>query len=65
MVQTTYTHGAGCTTAAAITAELAKGKSVEEALATAKDFISAAIEHGWKLNEFVGPVMHGAYRNFK
>ena len=64
-VQTTYTHGAGCTTAAAITAELAKGKSVEEALATAKDFISAAIEHGWKMNEFVGPVMHGAYRKFK
>lgn len=64
-VQTTYTHGAGCTTAAAITAELAKGKSVEEALETAKNFISAAIEHGWKLNEFVGPVMHGAYRKFK
>ncbi len=64
-VQTTYTHGAGCTTAAAITAELAKGKSVEEALTTAKDFISAAIENGWKLNEFVGPVMHGAYRNVK
>lgn len=65
MVKTTYTHGAGCTTAAAITAELAKGKSVEEAIATAKDFISAAIEHGWKLNEFVGPVMHGAYRKYK
>lgn len=65
MVETTYTHGAGCTTAAAITAELAKGKSVEEAIATAKDFISAAIEHGWKLNEFVGPVMHGAYRKYK
>lgn len=64
-IQTTYTHGAGCTTAAAITAELAKGKSVEEALETAKNFISAAIEHGWKLNEFVGPVMHGAYRTFK
>jgi pyridoxine kinase len=62
---TTYTHGAGCTTAAAITAELAKGKTVEEALATAKEFISVAIEHGWKLNEFVGPVMHGAYRTYK
>jgi pyridoxine kinase len=63
--ETTYTHGAGCTTAAAITAELAKGKTVEEALATAKEFISAAIEHGWELNEFVGPVMHGAYRTYK
>ena len=63
--ETTYTHGAGCTTAAAITAELAKGKTVTESLATAKEFISSAIEHGWKLNEFVGPVMHGAYRTYK
>ncbi|MGE8204931.1 pyridoxine/pyridoxal/pyridoxamine kinase [Heyndrickxia sp. NPDC080065] len=62
--ETTYNHGAGCTFAAAITAELAKGSSVKEAVSTAKKFVSAAIEHGFKLNQYVGPVMHGAYTRF-
>ena len=64
-VETTYTHGAGCSTAAAICSGLAEGKSVREAVYTAKDYISAAIKHSWKLNEFVGPVMHGAYNKEK
>lgn len=63
-IETTYTHGAGCTYAAAVTAELAKGKTVVEAVETAKDFITAAISHGFKLNQYVGPTMHGAYRQF-
>ncbi|PWA09734.1 pyridoxal kinase [Pueribacillus theae] len=63
-VDTTYNHGAGCTFAASITANLAKGKSVKEAVSAAKDFVYAAITHGWKLNEYVGPVMHGAYNQF-
>ncbi|MCG0239732.1 MAG: pyridoxine/pyridoxal/pyridoxamine kinase [Firmicutes bacterium] len=63
-VATPYTHGAGCTTAAAITAELAKGASVREAVRTAKAFISAAIRHGFPLNQYVGPVMHGALRHY-
>lgn len=61
-IDTTYTHGAGCTYSAAITAELAKGKTVLEAVEFAKQFITAAIRHGFKLNQFVGPLMHGAYR---
>jgi pyridoxine kinase len=65
LVDTTYTHGAGCTYSAAITAELAKGNTVLEAIQTAKDFITAAISNGFKLNEYVGPTMHGAYRNNK
>ncbi|MEK4909633.1 pyridoxine/pyridoxal/pyridoxamine kinase [Niallia sp. FSL M8-0099] len=65
LIDTTYTHGAGCTNSAAITAELAKGATVEEAVQTAKDFITAAISNGFKLNEYVGPTMHGAYRNEK
>ncbi|MBS4177986.1 pyridoxine/pyridoxal/pyridoxamine kinase [Lederbergia citrea] len=63
-LDTTYNHGAGCTFAAAITANLAKGKSVHEAVSAAKEFVTAAIEHGWKLNQYVGPVMHGAYNQF-
>ncbi|MEW9677113.1 pyridoxine/pyridoxal/pyridoxamine kinase [Lentibacillus sp. L22] len=63
-IDTSYNHGAGCSFAAAITASLAKGHSVKESVSIAKDFVAAAIKHGWKLNEFVGPVMHGAYNKF-
>jgi pyridoxine kinase len=61
-IDTTYTHGAGCTYSAAITAELAKGQDVRTAIHTAKAFITEAIKHGFRLNQFVGPVHHGAYR---
>lgn len=57
---THYNHGAGCTFAAAITANLANGLTVKDAVFEAKKFVSAAIANGWKLNEYVGPVMHGA-----
>ncbi|MDY0395162.1 pyridoxine/pyridoxal/pyridoxamine kinase [Virgibacillus halophilus] len=63
-IDTTYNHGAGCTFAAAITANLALGKPVSDAVHAAKDFVHAAIAHGWKLNEYVGPVMHGAYNKY-
>jgi pyridoxine kinase len=59
-VASTYNHGAGCTFAASVCANLANGLSVEEAVIEAKQFVSAAIKHGWALNEHVGPVMHGA-----
>ncbi|MTD30898.1 bifunctional hydroxymethylpyrimidine kinase/phosphomethylpyrimidine kinase [Planomicrobium sp. YIM 101495] len=62
--ETSYNHGAGCTFAAAITANIANGQSVKDAVLNAKIFVSAAIEHGWKLNEYVGPVMHGAANKF-
>lgn len=61
---TTYNHGAGCTFAAAITANLANGQSVKDAVLNAKVFVATAIQHGWKLNEYVGPVMHGAASKF-
>ncbi|MDH4616842.1 pyridoxine/pyridoxal/pyridoxamine kinase [Brevibacillus sp. AY1] len=63
--QTTYTHGAGCTFAAAICAELAKGNSVRESVLVAKDFITEAIRHSFALNQYVGPTHHGAYRMAK
>ncbi|MZP30678.1 pyridoxine/pyridoxal/pyridoxamine kinase [Heliobacterium undosum] len=59
---TTYTHGAGCTTSAAIAAGLAKGESVRDAIGTAKKFITEAIRLGFPLNGYVGPTHHGAYR---
>lgn len=63
-IDTHYNHGAGCTFAAAITAGLANGKTVAEAISSAKAFVTAAIRHGFQLNQFVGPVMHGAYNRF-
>ena len=63
VIDSHYNHGAGCTFAAAITANLANGLAVQEAVVQAKAFVTAAIQHGWKLNEYVGPVMHGAARH--
>lgn len=61
-IETTYTHGAGCTYSAAIAAEMAKGSSVKDAVKTAKSFITAAIKHSFRLNEYVGAVNRSAYR---
>lgn len=63
-VASTYNHGAGCTFAASVCANLANGLSVEEAVIEAKQFVAAGIKHGWALNEYVGPVMHGAKPRF-
>ncbi|MFP3884769.1 pyridoxine/pyridoxal/pyridoxamine kinase [Priestia filamentosa] len=62
-IDTPYTHGAGCTYSAAITAELAKGKDVKEAILTAKEFITEAIRESFQLNKYIGPTKHSAYRS--
>lgn len=59
---TRHTHGTGCTFAAAITAELAKGQTVLEAVDVAKAFIQAAIEDSLQLGQGHGPTNHWAYR---
>ncbi|CAM2918435.1 bifunctional hydroxymethylpyrimidine kinase/phosphomethylpyrimidine kinase [Paenibacillus sediminis] len=60
-VDTPHTHGTGCTFAAAITAELAKGNSVPDAVQTAKKFIQAAIEDTLGIGGGHGPTNHWAY----
>jgi len=47
-------HGTGCVLSAAITAELATGKSLLEAVHAAKDFVTAAIAHGLRLGKGTG-----------
>ncbi len=64
-INTKNTHGTGCTFSAAITAELAKGASVYDAVATAKAFIQAAIEDDLKLGKGHGPTNHWAYQKMK
>ena len=63
-ITTNYNHGAGCSFAAAITANLAYGKSPLEATKIAKEFVYAAIKNGFMANHYTGHVFHGAY-NFK
>lgn len=57
-----YNHGAGCTFAAAITAGLAQGQTVKEAVLKAKEFVTEAIRSGFQFNQFVGSVFHSGYR---
>ncbi len=62
LLDTEWTHGAGCTTAAAITSGLAKGLSVKEAVNLAKKFISASLSNSFALNKWVGPGNPSAWR---
>lgn len=61
-IETKHMHGTGCTFAAAVTAELAKGRTVKEAVETAKAFIQAAIEEELGIGHGHGPTNHWAYR---
>lgn len=61
-IDTKDTHGTGCTFSAALTAELAKGASLREAIETAKQFIQLAISHGLCIGHGHGPTNHFAYR---
>jgi hydroxymethylpyrimidine/phosphomethylpyrimidine kinase len=60
-VETLHTHGTGCTFSAAITAQLANGMTMRDAVLTAKEFIRAAIEDGLGIGEGHGPTNHWAY----
>jgi len=55
LVKTTWSHGAGCTTAAAIAAGLARGLSARDAVVLAKKFITSSLKAGFALNKWVGP----------
>lgn len=52
---TRHTHGTGCQLSAAITAGLAQGLELAEAVARAKEFIDRAIDHGLPLGRGHGP----------
>ncbi|MEU4210686.1 bifunctional hydroxymethylpyrimidine kinase/phosphomethylpyrimidine kinase [Streptomyces sp. NPDC026206] len=54
-----HTHGTGCTLASAIACGLARGLTVPEAAAAAKDYVTGAIAAGFPLGEGIGPVDHG------
>ncbi|MER5972023.1 bifunctional hydroxymethylpyrimidine kinase/phosphomethylpyrimidine kinase [Streptomyces sp. NPDC002055] len=53
-----HTHGTGCTLASAVAARLATGRTVPEAVADAKEYVTGAIAAGFPLGEGIGPVDH-------
>jgi hydroxymethylpyrimidine/phosphomethylpyrimidine kinase len=59
-IDTAHTHGAGCTYSAAITAELAAGAAMPNAVARAKTFIWEAIRSNPGLGHGSGPLNHHA-----
>lgn len=56
---TADTHGTGCALSAAITARLAHGDRVIDAVRFAKEFVAGAIQHGLRLGQGFGPVNPG------
>jgi len=59
-IETRHTHGSGCTYSAAITALLAKGTPLIDAVGRAKAFISEAIRSAPGLGSGNGPLNHHA-----
>lgn len=57
-IDTVNTHGTGCTFASAAAAGLAQGKSVLEAVAQAKEYVTEAIRNSYPLGQGHGPVHH-------
>jgi hydroxymethylpyrimidine/phosphomethylpyrimidine kinase len=57
-IPTQHTHGTGCTFSAAITAFLARGYSVEQAVSEAKQYVTGAIQCAPGLGHGHGPLAH-------
>lgn len=60
-VDTHHTHGSGCTFASAITAGLARGWALDEAVSRAKDYVTGAIRSAPGLGRGYGPLNHFWY----
>lgn len=59
-IDTKHTHGTGCTYSAAITARLAKGESLVDAIRGAKVWLTEALRTAPGLGGGIGPVNHFA-----
>ncbi|MCL5964704.1 MAG: bifunctional hydroxymethylpyrimidine kinase/phosphomethylpyrimidine kinase, partial [Deinococcus sp.] len=57
-LETIHTHGTGCSLSAAITAGLALGKQLPEAVSAAKRFLQRALETAPGLGRGSGPINH-------
>lgn len=61
-IDSTNTHGTGCTYSAAITAYLSEGHALTQAVKQAKYFVTEAIRHSFDLGKGSGPTNHFALR---
>lgn len=57
-IDTPHTHGTGCTFASALSAHLALGKPLPDAVDAAKQYVTAAIRHGLAIGQGRGPTNH-------
>ena len=57
-IDTTSTHGTGCTLASAIAANLALGHDLSESVRNAKAYLTEAIAHAYPVGQGHGPVHH-------
>lgn len=57
-IDTPHTHGTGCTLASAIAAHLARGKSIVDAIQSAKAYLTEAIRHSLAIGHGQGPTDH-------
>jgi hydroxymethylpyrimidine/phosphomethylpyrimidine kinase len=58
-IQTTSTHGTGCTLASAIATGIARGMNLQDAVKQARNYVSMAIQTAPKLGSGHGPLNHG------
>ena len=57
-IETTSTHGTGCTFASAIAAGLARGRDVPDAVGVAKEYVTRAIAKAFPAGQGKGPLNH-------
>jgi hydroxymethylpyrimidine/phosphomethylpyrimidine kinase len=57
-IDTPNSHGSGCTLAAAITAHLARGADLPEAVRAAKTFVEGGLRHSLAVGSGQGPLCH-------
>jgi len=57
-IESTNTHGTGCTLSAAMAAGLARGQALGEAVREAKAYVTAAIREGFRAGRGVGQLRH-------
>jgi hydroxymethylpyrimidine/phosphomethylpyrimidine kinase len=55
-IHTPHTHGTGCVLSAAITAHLARGRGLDEAVRLGKAFVTEAIRDHLEIGQGIGPV---------
>lgn len=63
--ETKHTHGTGCTFSAVITAQIASGNSLKDAIIEAKRFVDMAIKNPLNIGHGFGPTNHFAYQQLK